>query len=53
MNDPVLKKLVDWQARLQRMEARLNELEQLLERSRALPLTVELGEPPPPPSRVN
>jgi len=48
MNDPVLEKLVDWQARLQRMEARLNELEQLFERYRALTLAIETGVPPPP-----
>ena len=53
MNDPMLKKLIDWQARLDRMEARLDELEQLLAYYRARALAIKPDVPPPPPSLVN
>jgi hypothetical protein len=53
MDDPELKRLVDWQARLQRMEARLDELARLFERYRALTRAIETGVPPPPPPSVN
>jgi hypothetical protein len=52
-DDPVLEKLVEWQAKFQLMEARLDELERLLDRYRALSRAIETGVPPPPAPRVN
>jgi len=48
-----LHKLVEWQAKFQLMEARLDELERLLDRYRALTLAIETGVPPPSEPRVN
>jgi hypothetical protein len=52
-DDPVLEKLLEWEAKYRALEMRLNELEQLLERYRALGVTIQTGVPPPPGPRVN
>jgi len=49
----VCARLIEWQAKLQLMEARLDELERLLDRYRALTLAIEPSVPPPPASRIN
>jgi hypothetical protein len=52
-DDPVLAKLREWEAKYRALEIRLNELEQLLERYRAIRVALETGVPPPPPPLVN
>lgn len=48
-----LAKFVGWQAKLQRMEARLNELEELLAWYQARERASETGAPPPSPPTMN
>jgi hypothetical protein len=53
VSDPVLEKVAEFFRRLDAMERRLNELEQILERMSALRRALESGVPPPPPPLVN
>jgi hypothetical protein len=52
-DDPVLEKLLEWEAKYRALEMRLNELERLFDRYRELTVAIEPGVPPPPSPRVN
>jgi hypothetical protein len=47
-DDPVLEKLLEWEAKYRELEMRLDELERLLDRHRQLSRAIEAGVPPPP-----
>ena len=53
VSDPILERWTEFLRRLDVMEQRLGELEQLLHRMSELRRAIETGVPPPPAPRVN